>query len=189
MGWTWENANISNQKMKDEAVRDMLECSGDGFSYKVIALSRRGSVYYAAVHYKYEERNIDRIYAEVVLTQVNSKDYWNFGHKEMSESMGPCYYECPKKILDMLSPANTDTAQEWREQCRKFAEKRKEGRADITKLKKLQNGTYIKVKWNGETFLQVFDRPNGQRWYVDWASRRRMTETMVSRCGWEVVKK
>ncbi len=32
------------------------------------------------------------------------KDYFNFSYNDMDESAGPSYYDCPKGILDMLTP-------------------------------------------------------------------------------------
>jgi hypothetical protein len=37
---------------------------------------------------------------------------YGWGYKDLSESMGPCYYSCPLAYLDLVPPANP----EWREQ-------------------------------------------------------------------------
>jgi hypothetical protein len=40
--------------------------------------------------------------------------YFNFTHKEVTETMGPCEDECPASILDLLSPTTNEFALEWR---------------------------------------------------------------------------
>jgi len=37
-----------------------------------------------------------------------------WGYKDMEESMGPCYYSCPKKYLDMVPLDQAGTNPEWR---------------------------------------------------------------------------
>jgi len=62
----------------------------------------------------------------VCLTQYRSRDRCNFGYKDMDESMGPYYYNCPKEILEMLSPLEEvyalgstryESAKNWRDKC------------------------------------------------------------------------
>ena len=74
-----------------------------------------GSVYYAAV--QLPDR---RIIAAVSLLDMDGP---GFGHKDMSEDMGPhgaC--RCPVEILDMLTePAPGPYAVAWRARCRAMA--------------------------------------------------------------------
>ena len=39
-----------------------------------------------------------------VMMRRSPGDLHNFGYKDMDESMGPCLYHCPARILDKLSP-------------------------------------------------------------------------------------
>jgi len=66
--------------------------------------------------------------AIVCLTQCKSHDFFNFGYKDMSEDMGPYYYNCPERILKQLDPLEQlwepnsyayNTAKKWREECGK----------------------------------------------------------------------
>lgn len=61
-----------------------------------------------------------------------SRDYCNFGYKPIEESMGPCESDCPKRILDQLSPVEDlytgkmlEWSREWRKRCRANIEKQK----------------------------------------------------------------
>ena len=39
--------------------------------------------------------------------------------------MGPYYYDCPERILDLLTPPTSESASEWRAKCREAIERRK----------------------------------------------------------------
>jgi hypothetical protein len=83
----------------------------------IIKLMTHGTECYAA--YRMED---DRIIGLVILTSNKKDSYFNFGWKEMTEDMGPCYYNCPKAILDMLTPlpdnqSEYDYSHKWRKLC------------------------------------------------------------------------
>ena len=78
--------------------------------------------------------------AEVALTHTNNRDYFNFGVKTMEESSGPCEDHCPASILSLLSPTDSEYANNWRERCRKNIEAKKDPHA----LKNLPVGAVIR---------------------------------------------
>lgn len=57
-----------------------------------------------------------------LLDYATTKDHFNFGYKDIGESMGPCECECPEQILkqltlpDELNPIN-QYASKWRQKC------------------------------------------------------------------------
>jgi hypothetical protein len=112
--------------------------------YEVLRSCMNGSTYYAAVkRTKFAtetEPESSYVFAAIILTSTNTKDYFNFSYKDMDESMGPFECKCPKYILDLLSPTDNQFANEWREACR--ANNRHEKNA----LGKLPAGTVIKYK-------------------------------------------
>lgn len=112
--------------------------------YEVLRSVMNGSTYYAAVKktkFATEtEPESSYVFAAIILTRTNAKDYFNFSYKDMDESMGPFERKCPKYILDLLSPTDNQFANEWREACR--ANNRHEKNA----LGKLPAGTVIKYK-------------------------------------------
>ena len=79
-----------------------------------------------------------RVFAAVVLTRTDTKEYYNFYYKDMDETCGPYECNCPKYILDMLSPTNNEYANKWREACYKNLKR------DKNSLGKLPTGTVIK---------------------------------------------
>lgn len=69
----------------------------------------------------------ERLFAMVVLLTYAPKSYYNIYYKDMDESMGPYYYECPERILKALDnspPINRD-AWEWRQKCWNTIQRRK----------------------------------------------------------------
>lgn len=54
-----------------------------------------------------------------------AKNGCTFGYKDMEETMGPYVYGCPDRLLDLLTPTDDESAQEWREKCREKNRRRK----------------------------------------------------------------
>jgi hypothetical protein len=50
-----------------------------------------------------------------------SGDQW--GYKDMDESCGPCYYDCPLAFLDEATAPDNDFANDWRGKVRAFHQK------------------------------------------------------------------
>lgn len=59
----------------------------------------------------------DEVIALVCLVQFTPNSYYNIGYKDMEEAMHPYYYNCPKRILEKLTPTQNTSAQSWREAC------------------------------------------------------------------------
>lgn len=112
MGWTTCHAKYyKNGKVDRKAECDDLfskECA-------ILKSAMKGSTYYCAL--KTPEGDV---VAYVVLTcgQDRRNPYFNFGYKAMSETAIPCYYDCPKGILNLLTPTDNEYANEWRAKCR-----------------------------------------------------------------------
>ena len=159
MGWTWYNAtHYKNGKIDRKAECDayFLEDLNRGW-YEVLKSAMVGKIYYAAVKAlkKYDGNNtIDippeeqRVFGVIFITSIDSKSYYNFGYKDMDETCGPCYNDCPKGILDLLSPTTSQWANEWRQACYNNLKAKR----NPNTLSNLPVGTVIKVKMPVETF-------------------------------------
>lgn len=73
-------------------------------------LKRRGK--YAAV----QNNASGQVFGVVFIMSGNSNN--GVGIKIVDEGMGPNESECPKSILDLLTPTESQWANEWRERCR-----------------------------------------------------------------------
>jgi len=126
MGWTWTykkagesvfdffSSRWNNEEKREDGsviLRKVLDCAvvrlkTAYLAYEIISLNRR------------------EVVACVCLLGY-SKDYYNFGFKEMDESMGPFNYDCPERILNLLTPTSNELAKKWRDQCREMIERKK----------------------------------------------------------------
>ena len=158
MGWTEYHAtHYKNGKVDRRAECDayFLEGLNRGF-YDVLKSSMVGSTYYAAVkplkksngqdengEYIYIDipENEQMVFGVVFLTSTNMREYFNFAYKDMDESVGPNECDCPKGILDLLTPTESEWANEWRKKCYENLAKKKNPNG----LNKLPVGTVIKV--------------------------------------------
>lgn len=89
-------------------------------NYTILDTHSKGGVFYAAVRYDGEQASKGRVFALVCLQQWSRGDYYNFHYKDMDETVGPCYYGCPDRILDLLTPTDSEWANEWRQKCREY---------------------------------------------------------------------
>lgn len=125
MGWTYSN------KPKSESIaeffRKRFHTDNDEVSYKMLDCSvvHRHEAYIA--YEKIDKITNERIVFGVVsLLGYDTKSYYNFGYKDMDESMGPDYHNCPEKILNLLTPTTNENSLEWRKLCKGTITKRKE---------------------------------------------------------------
>lgn len=174
MGWTECSAKYF---YKNGSVNRKAECDGyfmdslNNGHYKILKSAMKGSVYYGAVTplkraikgpdgktiedengwYVYEDipESEQEVIGVVILTYINKKN--RFGYKVISETCGPCYYDCPKPVLDVLTPTDSAYAQEWRRKCY--------DRLLKPSLSKLPIGTEIEFEYNGKEFTLRKSKP------------------------------
>ncbi len=87
-----------------------------GFTTKVLECAATFTEAYLAIEVG-DASGPKEVFAVVCLLSYRPKDYFNFGYKDMSEDMGPYYYNCPEHILKLLTPTENKLALEWREKC------------------------------------------------------------------------
>ena len=117
MGWTttYKAKSIS---AKEYIENNLLVWKSQTHNYRVLD----GGVvkfrtYYGAVE-KTEIKTGERtVFAVVILLNYYRDKYDNFGYKDMSEDMGPCQSECPERILKLLTPTESQYANDWRQRC------------------------------------------------------------------------
>ena len=212
MGWTSYHAT----HYKNGTVDRKAECDyywegglNEGH-FKIIKSRMIGSTYYAAIkglkkcvgknekgEYQYSDipPSEQETFAVVFLTSTNMKDYYNFSYKDMDETVGPCYYDCPKSILDVLSPTDSEYAKGWRKKCYEKIEKQKSPNS----LNNLPEDTIIEIilPWNTQYYkegdvLQVKKRKWNRktRWFICGTNRcfsKRMMECFED--NYELIKR
>ena len=163
MGWTSYHAEHYDKhgKVDRKAECDKYcNCSGEKFIDVVLKSSMKGSVYYAAVERTDKKTEKKSTWGIVILTSVDNNQWHNFTYKPISEDMWPYYYDCPKGILDLLSPTTNENAVNWREQCRRNSKRVKPGELPV--------GTTIRFTiWNGET-ISIKKMPPAYQFKRNW---------------------
>ena len=117
MGWTGYCAtHYKNGKIDRKAECDAYFMEGlNRGNFKVLKSTMKGAVYYAAIQnmVKYDGKDengediytpIDngKVWAAIFLTSVENSMFY---YKNMDETYGPDYYDCPKSILNLLTPS------------------------------------------------------------------------------------
>ena len=107
MGWTSVNKpkGMSLDEFFDKEFKcDTLKLIGKGYTKNL-------SEYYRACY------NVEKgVYFALVCKIHFGKGYYNFSYKDMDESENPYFYNCPKRIMDIIErsqPVN-DMSKEWR---------------------------------------------------------------------------
>ena len=118
MGWSSYHATHYKKGKVDRKAECDAQFTWD--KHKVLKSTMKGRVYYGAVD------TGDGVVGVVCLTggQDRSDPYFNFSIKVIDETMGPCESECPKSILDLLTPTDSEYANAWRERCRANLQKK-----------------------------------------------------------------
>ena len=131
MGWTGYTAHYyKNGKVDRKAECDayFMEGLNEGH-FEIVKSSMVGSTYYAAVRnlkkcvgtnedgwgiYEDLPESEQEVRGFVFLTQVKDGELY---YKDMTESMLPYYFDCPKSIIKVLSPTDNENANIWRNKC------------------------------------------------------------------------
>ena len=147
MGWTSYHAKFfKNGKIDRKTECDSQFCE----HYTVLKSSMVGNTYYAAVRID-KENEPPTVFCAITLTSVNNNSYFNFSYKDMDETYGvfSCC-DCPKSILDLLTPTDNKWANEWRELCRKNLEKKH----NPNSLRNLKENSVVRIVMPFDTQLR-----------------------------------
>ena len=156
MGWT--SYYVGTEMTAKERQRELDDMNNMG-DFKVLKSAMRGSTYYAAIERTNGEKRM--VFAVVTLTSCRDGE---FAYKDMDESEHPYYYDCPKGILDLLTPTDCKSANKWRENCRKRIEERKNG----TPLSKLPVGSVIEFDTAGGLTIKLIKREPAYQFKTYW---------------------
>jgi hypothetical protein len=115
---------------------------GAEFDDGVLDMAAANNVIYTA--YRTQANGHEgQVVALVFLTRWAPSDpQFNFGFKEMDETMGPFEARCPERILDLLTPTTNEQALKWRAACREYHAQR---RAQAGQRLKLRPGLVVRT--------------------------------------------
>ena len=152
MGWTETtatffkpNGSVDLKRECDELMTARWACGpGEICDTVVVASSLVGKVWYGAVRNRaYASRADldaglpaeDRTEGWVVLVEARGR-LWRY--KEIHECCGPVHRDCPRKVLDALTPTQDALSLAWREECAEAAEERSWRRTALGKARSVE---------------------------------------------------
>lgn len=138
MGWTSYDATHYKHNGKVDAKAELddrfsqdkserVNSKGEIEKYpqiRVLKSSMVGTVYYGAIEVTYDDSR--DVWGMVALTSTSKSDGFNFSYKDMDETCIPYCFDCPKSILDLLTPTESKNANEWRNKCRQQLQLKRE---------------------------------------------------------------
>lgn len=143
MGWLFMPRTSMRGHATPKAYLDAIftceqeQPDGSMRAQKVLASACLGNrVYYAAAQDLLNGVAGD-IFALVCLVRWNPRSATgeHFGYKDMNERMGPHEAECPASVLDLLTPTDSEYANDWRQRCRDNLSRRKRSVATGDRIK------------------------------------------------------
>lgn len=171
MGWDYTHATHYTAKGtidRKAEVDEHFNWNSPKTEVAIVKSCMVGSTYYAALRVTDKGTGNVETVAEVVLTHADSRAYFNFGMKAISEDMGPAEDRCPAAILKLLSPTDNEYAIDWRERCRKNIEEKKNPNA----LKNLPIGAVIRFTSRKGESIELLKHPAAYQfkrpfWYCE----------------------
>lgn len=123
MGWTFYSKPRDVRSHLDGQLTWMNETGSRRVLDSAIVAARE---YYAAVEHLFPDGTRE-VWCAVFMLQFVPKAYdgMTFGYKDMDETMGPRIARCPERILDLLTPTDSEYAKAWRQRCREYHAARK----------------------------------------------------------------
>lgn len=108
MGYTFYDNKVKSPKKELDSIFNTKD--------KEVLLSKIiGNIYYAAI----KNKNSLQIYA--LICKFKNRNF--FGYKDMTEYEHPFFYNCPKKILEILSETDDENALSWRFKVSEYIKK------------------------------------------------------------------
>lgn len=122
MGWTYTHRG--SQPVK-EFLRDQIDCENDAGKWEMLdcAIVKFRTAYMAVRITRPGQEPY--VVAFVFLLDYRPKEDFNIGYKDMDEFMGPYQCDCPERILKLLTPTDSEWANEWRRKCWANIERKK----------------------------------------------------------------
>ncbi len=119
MGWTGYH-RTPGESDRDHLARELCTFADGRVGWTILDSTTVKGTFYAAVRVEEAGAGFSpagTVFGLVVLQQ-RRRGYENYYRKEIEESSGPGDFDCPDRILDLLSPTESQWALEWRAACR-----------------------------------------------------------------------
>jgi hypothetical protein len=136
MGWTF----LYDAPEKKHVIED---CTRGSDKLKCVRKAVHGNELWTIWH------NTETNTKYIVLFLLARRD-GNWGYKDMTEAMGPYYYQCPLSFLAEVPAAD----EEWREKVRQFHDQKKLNRQLV---KEIRAGKIVKLRDSNPSEFRVLE--------------------------------
>jgi hypothetical protein len=151
MGWTYSWDWTSKQRV-------INHCIDWGERYTTLSHSVRGKCLWVLLQYNEGEKKGDVFVALYLL----AKDEHEWGYKDMDDTVGPCYYDCPLSFIKRTVASGRTLGQstlDWHEQVKAYHLKQR--------AKTKQTATFsvgMTIKYAGQLFKLIQKYPGRWGW-------------------------
>ena len=184
MGWDGVYMACPNGKERIAEATRGYNWEDDHRKVKLLDAALVGTTVYAAIEVITKATGRRDVRASVVPTAYDKRDKC-FLTKHIGEESGPVEQKCPKRILDMLTPIDSQWANDWREGCRKYHEEQAKRRK--LSAGRLPVGTKIRLHNPDATELRVLQNPHTNRKeFVGFGCHA--STRCVNSWGWDVIE-
>lgn len=151
MGWSSCTSWSNKKQVVNELKNDLAK------NYNIIADKSTKTGLWAVIEHKQEAKR----YIFLALIQTRGGKYKEYYVKEMTESSGPCYYDCPLEFLELVPcPTEREWAAEWRQKVMTYHNTKVKQKEQVKSLtNKLERGQKFELYDKLFTF-QFYDERN-----------------------------
>lgn len=156
MGWT----SSYNWQSKKDVIEEVTSSVHWGKKFNILNQSLRGNNLWVLVEYAEGDRKGNQFISLFLLSKFDE----GYAYKDLDESCGPYYYNCPLSFIKSAEIAGgylSETAKDWREKVKSFHKQQSEKRQ---KAQSLKSG--MKVKLYGVIYELIEKYSGRQGWEV-----------------------
>lgn len=157
MGWT----TSSYWESKQDVVKNCTSSSfWGGDRFKVHKHTLKGGHLWVLVELLTGEDK-GKLFVTLFLIERFDGEY---GYKDIDETCGPCYYDCPIGYVNAADKSGeplSDSAKNWRKKVREY---HKEQKAERERVAQLTPGTHVELYGKGYELIEKISARLG--WYV-----------------------
>lgn len=164
MGWDGVKINKSLTKKEIKAYLDDL--------YEPLDSEMVYDVWYGAVPYQKNKKSKIEVFGLVVFISIDKKEkiLWT---KEVSEDMGPCSFDCPERIIKLLTPTKDEFSNSCRETCLYYSKKhstKKKGKVRLEDMQKVTEYDIDTLASDMDTykFGNYFQNSKSKKTPIEW---------------------
>ena len=123
MGWTYKMDKPEN--IQEWVKNELLVWSNTKFIHTVLDVKIVNfKEVYAAVEVIDSETGDRNVFAALVMLDYKPHEQYEFGYKTLDETCMPYLFNCPKSILDKLTPTDNEHSNTWRGHCHEILKQR-----------------------------------------------------------------